>query len=173
MEKRDLYDINRKPTGETIFKGEKIPPNRYIIVVLSFIQNSKGDFLIQKRSKQKDGKFASTGGHVKTGETSIEGMISEIREEIGLNITPNELELIYSGREDTERVFFDIYYLKKDFDISDLTLQKEEVDFVEWDSVNKIEELISNNLFLENHVEEFYRMIDIFKKRGIDIEHSK
>lgn len=112
-------------------------------------------------------------GHAKTGETSIKGMISEIREEIGLDIDPSELELIYSGREDFERVFFDIYYLKKDFDISDLTLQKEEVDFVEWDSVSKIKELIANNLFLENHVEEFYRMIDIFKKRGVDIEHCK
>ena len=45
--------------------------------------------------------------------------------------------------------------------------------FVEWDSISRIEELIANNLFLENHVEEFYRMIDIFKKRGIDIEHCK
>lgn len=163
MERRDLYDINRKPTGETIFKGEKIPLNRYIIVVLSFIQNSKGEFLVQKRSKQKDGKFASTGGHAKTGENSIEAMISEIREELGLNVLPSELNLIYSGREDTERVFFDIYYLKKDFDIESLTLQKEEVDFVEWDSIEKINELIANNLFLENHVEEFYRMMDILK----------
>ena len=163
MERRDLYDINRKPTGETIFKGEKIPLNRYIIVVLSFIQNSKGEFLVQKRSKQKDGKFASTGGHAKTGENSIEAIISEIREELGLTVLPSELNLIYSGREDSERVFFDIYYLKKDFDIESLTLQKEEVDFVEWDSIEKINELIANNLFLKNHVEEFYRMMDILK----------
>lgn len=39
MEKRDLYDINRKLTGETIFKGEKIPENRYILVVMVFIEN--------------------------------------------------------------------------------------------------------------------------------------
>ena len=58
MEKRDLYDINRKLTGETIYKNEKIPANRYILVVLVFIQNSQGKFLIQKRSKQKDGKYA-------------------------------------------------------------------------------------------------------------------
>ena len=49
MEKRDLYDINRNLTGETIFKDEKTPKDRYILVVLVFIQNSKGDFLIQKR----------------------------------------------------------------------------------------------------------------------------
>lgn len=170
MEKRDLYDINRNLTGEFIYKGQTIPPNRYIVVVLSFIQNSKGEFLIQKRSLKKDGKYASTGGHPKSGESSIQGIITEIREEIGLNIEEKDLELIYSGREDSEQVFFDIYYLKKDFDINNLVLQKEEVDFVEWDSLDRIKQLINDGLFLKNHAEEVYRMIDIFKKKGINLE---
>ena len=49
MEKRDLYDINRKLTGETIYKNEKIPANRYILVVLVFIQNSQGKFVHQTK----------------------------------------------------------------------------------------------------------------------------
>ena len=53
IEKRDLYDINRKLTGKTIFKGEAIPDGKYITVVLVFIQNSEGKFLIQKRSPNK------------------------------------------------------------------------------------------------------------------------
>ena len=170
MEKRDLYDINRNLTGETIYKGEAIPPNRYIVVVLVFIQNSKGEFLIQKRSLRKDGKYASTGGHPKSGETSIQGMCTEIAEEIGLTVDEKDLELIYSGRQDEHRVFFDIYYLKRDIDIKDLVLQKEEVDFVEWDSISRIKQLIDDDLFLKNHAEEVYRMIDIFKERGIELE---
>ncbi len=67
MERRDLYDINRQLTGETIFKDEPIPDGRYIIVVHVFIQNSDDKFLIQKRSMAKDGKFATTGGHPKSG----------------------------------------------------------------------------------------------------------
>ena len=94
MEKRDLYDKNRKPTGETICKGENIPEGKYIVVILVMIQNSKGKFLIQKRSKQKGGKYAATGGHVKAGQTSIEGMMDEIQEELGLTVKPEELELI-------------------------------------------------------------------------------
>ena len=54
IEKRDLYDINRVLTGKTIFKGDSIPDNNYIVVVLVFIQNSDGKFLIQKRSKIKN-----------------------------------------------------------------------------------------------------------------------
>ena len=66
MEIRDLYDKDRNLTGETILKGEQIPENRYIIVMLIFIQNSEGKFLIQKRSKIKNGKYATTGGHPKS-----------------------------------------------------------------------------------------------------------
>ena len=98
MEKRDLYDKDRKLTGATIFKGKPVPKGKYIIVILVMIQNSKGEFLIQKRSKQKDGKYAATGGHVKSGQTSVEGMIDEIQEEIGLTVKPEELELLYSTR---------------------------------------------------------------------------
>ena len=170
MEKRDLYDKNKNLTGKTIYKGEPIPADRYIIVVLSFIQNSEGKFLIQKRSQEKDGQYGSTGGHPKTGETSLQGMITEIQEEIGLEVNENEIELIYAGRQDTERVFFDIYYLKKDFDINSLTLQKEEVEFVEWLTIPEIKQLISNGAFKINHAEEVYRLIEIFRKRGIELE---
>ena len=170
MEKRDLYDKNKNLTGKTIYKGDPIPENNYIIVVLSFMQNSEGKFLIQKRSPEKDGMYGSTGGHPKSGETSLQGMITEIQEEIGLTVHEDELELIYAGREDSERVFFDIYYLKKDIDINTLVLQKEEVDFVEWYSISEIKKLIENGVFKESHAEEVYRLIEIFRKRGIELE---
>ena len=63
-----------------------------------------------------------------------------------------------------------MYYLKKDFDIEDLTLQKEEVDSVEWNSIDKIKQLIGNGLFIESYARAFYRLIDIFKKRGVNLE---
>lgn len=170
MEIRDLYDINGNLTGETIKKGDPTPPNRYILVVLSFIQNSKGEFLIQKRSEQKNGKYGSTGGHPKSGESSDQGIITEIKEEIGLDILPEELDLIFAGREDSEQVFFNVYYIKRDFDIDSLTLQKDEVDFVEWMTLDKIKKLIDEGLFMSSHAEEVFRMIDIFKERGISLD---
>ena len=165
MEKRDLYDKNRMLIGETILKGDKIPKGRYIIVVLVMIQNSKGEFLIQKRSKQKGGRYAATGGHVKSGQTSVEGMIEEIQEEIGLMVKKEELECIYSQKFDDEQVFFDLYYMKKDINIADLTLQIEEVESVCWSTVEEIDELIKKDMFFINHAEEVYRTIDILKER--------
>ena len=152
MEKRDLYDSERNITGETILKGEKIPPNRYIIVVLVFIQNSEGKFLIQKRSKRKNGKYATTGGHPKSGESSIQGIITEVNEEIGLKLNSNDLKLYFSGRSDAERVFWDDYYVKMDVkDIKKLKLQEEEVGLVEWLSEDEIKQLMKEDKFFKNH----------------------
>ena len=169
-EKRDLYDINRNLTGETIFKGDPIPKGKYIVVVLVFMQNSKGEFLIQKRSLRKNGLYASTGGHPKLGESSIQGMCTEIKEELGLTVDEKDLELIYSGRQDEAQVFFDIYYMKKDFDIKDITVSKDEVELVEWDSIDRIKKLIDDGLFFPNHAEEVFRMLDIFKEKGTPLD---
>ena len=156
MEHRDLYDINRTLTGKTIFKGDSIPENNYIVVVQVFIQNSEGKFLIQKRNKEKNGKYATTGGHPKSGETSIQGIISEVKEEIGLNINPKDLKLYYSGRSDSQRVFWDDYYIKMDVpNIQHLPLQKEEVESVCWLSIDEIKALMKEDKFFKNHYEEF------------------
>lgn len=161
IEERDLYDINRNLTGNTVLKDEPIPENNYIVVVLVFIQNYDGKFLIQKRSKIKNGKYATTGGHPKSGENSIQGILSEVKEEIGLDLNPGDLQLYYSGRSDSERVFWDDYYIKMNVpDIQNLILQKEEVESVCLLSIDEIKSLMQEGKFFENHYEEFEILLD-------------
>jgi 8-oxo-dGTP pyrophosphatase MutT (NUDIX family) len=164
-ERRDLYDINRKLTGKTVAKGEPTPEGSYIIVVLVFIQNKDGKFLIQRRSrKYKDGKLATTGGHVKAGTTSVEGILEEIEEELGLTLEPEDLELYYTDREDSTRVFFDDYYARAEIDdLDSLKLQEDEVDEALWMSADEIMEAVEKGDFLSNHVEEFERLLDWLK----------
>ena len=160
MEKRDLYDEKRNLTGQTIFKGEEIPDGYYIVVVLVYIQNSDGKFLIQKRSERKNGKFATTGGHPKSGENSIEGIITEVKEEIGLELKKEDLQLYYGGRSDTEKVFWDDYYIKLDVEnIQKLKLQESEVESVHWFSKEEIYQLMNEGKFFKNHFEEFEKLV--------------
>ena len=160
-EKRDLYDANRNLTKKTVFKGEPIPKENYIVVVLVFIQNSEGKFLIQKRSKMKNGKYATTGGHPKSGESSIEGIITEVKEEIDVQLDKKDLELYYSGKSDEERVFWDDYYIKLDIpNIEKLKLQKSEVESVCWLSTNEIRKLEKEGKFFRNNIDEFDRLLD-------------
>ena len=166
MEKRDLYDENRNLTGRTVFKGEETPDNSYIIVVLVFIQNNDGRFLIQKRSKKKNGLYATTGGHPKSGENSIQGIISEVREEIGVKKKKKKLQLYYSGKSDSQKVFWDDYYIKMDIpSIENLTLQNEEVESVCWMTEAEIKEMMKNGKFFKNHYEEFEILLDWLNHR--------
>ena len=59
MEYLDLYDENRNLIGEKILRSRdmKIEDGKYIYIVIVFIQNSEGKFLIQKTSKEKESIF--------------------------------------------------------------------------------------------------------------------
>ena len=154
MEKRDLYDENKQKTGEIIKKGQPVPTGKYYITVVVWMQNSKGEFLIQRTVPEKHHMWATTGGHPKSGESSLEGIVSEIKEELDLNVNPNELKLFKTIK--TEDDFVDLYYLKHDFNIEEITVQEEEVEDVKWASMEEIEILIKKGQFLPPHIE-FYK----------------
>ena len=82
-ELRDLYDINSNKTNKTYRKGDLIPKGGYPMVVMVVIRNFDGKFLMQKRVESKGGDWGVTGGHPKSGETPIEGIITEVKEELG------------------------------------------------------------------------------------------
>ena len=149
MELRDLYDENKKLTGEKIYKGQDVPKGCYYITVVVFIQNSKNEFLLQKRVKKKDGKWATTGGHPVSGETRRQGIITEIKEELGIDILEKNIKLFKTIK--TEDDFVDIYYLKEDIDINKVRIQKEEVSAVKWATINDIEKMIEEGDFSESH----------------------
>ena len=162
MEKRDLYDENKKLTGETIYKGQEVPKGCYYITVVIFIQNNKSEFLLQKRVKKKDGKWATTGGHPVSGETSKQGIVTEIREELGVNVTEKNIILFTTLK--TEDDFVDLYYLKENIDIDKIKIQKEEVEEVKWATIDEIQNMIKNNIFSESHTEFFELCIEYLKK---------
>lgn len=172
MEKRDLYDKNGIYTNEIIKKGEKIPKNKFIKIVVIFIQNSKGEYLIQKRSEKfKDGKWGTTGGHLISGEDSLSAVLRETKEEIGINLTKEEVELTTVVK--TEKYFVHIYYAKKDINIQDLVLQEEEVDEVKWENYYNIKKLMREGKFLQTHMLALDRCIDSLETINAEYRENK
>lgn len=147
MEKRDLYNCKKELLNQTIHKDEAIPKDCYILIVVAIIQNKKGEFLIQKRSPQKDGTWALTGGHPKAGENSQLGMTMEIKEELGIDV--KDL-ILWKEMKDHNR-FCDLYYLQQEIDLNDVVLQKEEVSEVKWASASDIQKLYQAGKFKKGH----------------------
>ena len=149
MEYRDIYDKNKQLTGKIFEKSDGVPEGYFYLMVVCFMQNNKGQFLMQKRVPEKDGKWATTGGHPKAGENSLTGMITEIKEELGISVNPNELQLFKEAKG--KNSFCDLYYLKKDIDIKDITVQEDEVETVSWLTLDEINNLLKNGQFNKGH----------------------
>ncbi len=163
-EYRDLYDEKRRKTGKKMLKDGIHPKGLKHITVAVFIYNPKNKmWLIQKRSKDKGSKWGTTSGHPVSGQSSIEGMITEIKEEIGLDVKKEELELITTI--EGSKKFIDVYYLEKDIDIEKLKLQEEEVQDIKWMTRREIDALYKSNKFKKSHYKYFEKKLDVTKMK--------
>lgn len=152
MELLDLYDKELKITGKTIERGQHIPYGYMIPIVAVFIYNDQGQFLIQKVAASKGNYYASTAGHVQSGEIDFsKAMLRELQEEIGLTATKSELKLVKIRRYEYKFTF--LYLLKSNVSIDMLHLQQEEVESVRWMSIGEIESLCKQGLFNRTHYE--------------------
>ena len=160
MEYLDLYDINGNLTGESILREEdksNVPEGKYIKLVLIFIQNSDNKFLFQRTSISKKHVIATTGGHVQAGQTSKEAVINEVSEELGIDITNEDYKFV--GSKIFKLAITDIYYLKKDIDINNIVLQEEEVESVNWLSIDEINKLIEQDEVRKGNIEPFKEVL--------------
>ena len=131
MEYLDIYDENACKTGKTIIRGTPVRQGEYSMAVHLYIYNAKGEFLIQKRSKNKKslpGIWSVTCGAVVAGENSLQAGIREAEEELGLRLVPEQLQMV--SRIKRRRSFIDIYFVEEDFSIDRCVLQEEEVEDV-------------------------------------------
>lgn len=121
--------------------------------------NKKGEILIQKRSKDKKsyaGCWALCAGHVVGDESIKEAAVKEANEELGLNLTENDLLLLVDTTKndrDDNRCFATCFYKCIDKPLSYFKKQDEEVDELAWVTINEFEEMVKaekNCIFKNN-----------------------
>lgn len=155
-ELRDLYDKDGNKTNLTYYKGDSIPDGFYPIVVMVVIRNSNGEFLMQKRVPQKGGDWGVTGGHPKSGETPIEGLITEIKEEIGLDFSKEKFIMYDSGCDGVD--CYQMYYVNKDIDLKDIVIQEDELTEIRWFSIDELKKMVETHELNENQIACFVKV---------------
>ena len=152
MELLDVYDDNAKKTGKVVEResdDSHFEKGEHIAVAIIYIENTKGEFLIQKTSEKKGGHYSSTGGHVDHNEEPIDSIIREVKEELGLDVSKDEIiDLGYLLVDFPVRF---VFYLNKDIDVNDLTIQEEEVESVSFMTVEEIKEILDKGLMNKGH----------------------
>ena len=99
------------------------------------------------------------------GETSIQGIMRETREEIGLDLPEEAFSPVLTVHY--ENSFHDIYVVHHNVKIQDLTLQENEVQAVKWVSEREIEEMISNRTFIPVYREFIKLLFRMRNSKGI------
>jgi len=151
MEYFDVLDENGNKTGEVINRDVVHAKGLWHKSVHVWIiredkqaskQASKQEILLQKRAPNKKVYpnlwDISSAGHLAAGETPTGGAIREINEEIGINVLEKDLEFLFTSKESfvykdvINKEFDDVYLLKLDIDINDLTFKDGEVAEVKW-----------------------------------------
>ena len=153
MEYLDLYDRERKLTGETVIRGEPIPAGRYHIVIHVCIFNSRNEMLIQKRSSNKTlwaGLWDVTvGGAVQTGSNSWQTAQEELEEELGISLDFSQIRPSLTVHFPVG--FDDFYLIGLDIQLEDLRFQIDEVDEAIWADENRILSMLYDGSFLPYH----------------------
>ncbi len=122
----DIYDENRNLTGRTHRRGDALQPGDYHLVVHVWIQNSKGNFLLTKRTPNKHfpNMWEATGGSALVGDTSLDAALREVLEETGLSLDPGKGSCLLSYRREDN--FSDIWLFRQEFDLSEIVFQEGE-----------------------------------------------
>lgn len=160
MEYFDVLNKTRKDLNYTKIRGIKLEENEYNQGAELWLINN-GKLLITKRSLEKShpGEWETPGGCSQKGETSLDTIIREANEEIGISLTENDLELI--GTQLYKKQFVDIFLSKKLINEFDIKLQTSEV--VEFKFVSKDEfiSMIENNKMVKSVTARYFMVKDI------------
>ena len=162
MEYWDIYDKDGNFTGRKKGKYEKWDKDEYHLDTEVWVINSKKQILIQQRSEKCQllpGIWALTTGRVVSGETTRQGCIRELKEELGIEAKEEECNLVKSLLKNRLGMIWDIYFLRKDVELEDVTLQKEEVSRVKLVNTDEFRDMLKEGIMCE--YSEVYELLDI------------
>jgi len=145
----DICDEYGNPTGETVERSQAHRQDVCHRTAHVWVIRHRGgrlQILLQRRCHEKesfpDCFDTSSAGHIQAGDEPLESAIRELKEELGLTASPEELKFAGTFRNHYEREFYGkpfrdnevtfVYVLERDVEKADLRLQAEEVSDAAW-----------------------------------------
>lgn len=130
---------------------DDITNNDWLKGVSCFVINEKNEVLIEKRVGKglNPGKLDLCSGHIDNNEISMQAMIRELKEELGIELSESinikrvgsgSAPLNFGSEEKKKNFFIDFFCLKRN--CSNVTIQEEEVERVIWIPLEECFELI-------------------------------
>ncbi len=147
MENLNIFDEDGNKIGE-MERKEAHEKGFWHCAVTAFIVNDKNEILSEQVAKNghpwQERWDISCGGHVSAGDDELTTIIRELDEELGLKINKNEIQLIGQAKSivGSNKHHNKFFFIKKNINISDLKLQKEEISAVKWFPFEELKNLV-------------------------------
>ena len=170
MEFNDIYDKDRNLTGRTHRRGTPWRKGEYGLVVCVWVYDGNGKILLTRRAPEKSfaGTWENSGGAAMAGETSLQAITRELREETGICAKPEEFELLCTGRD--RNAHYDFYCLYRAAD-TEITLLAGETDAYQWVSLEQVHRMIDRGDICKIIAKQFLRQEAMLRDR--EIENNK
>ena len=170
----DIYDENRRKTGKIAERDVyKFKKGEYHIVVTGIIFNTKREILISKRARWKKygGLWECNSGSILAGETSLEGIIRELKEELGIEFSEKEAIYLKEAKRDKKVPDFkDLWIFERNIPIEKITFPDGEATEAKWVTIEQFMNMYDNNEIVPtiDFGEEEYKMaVEILKKKKL------
>ena len=167
-EKWDIYNEEKRQTGKKCFRDvRKLKSGEYHLVVTAIILNENNEILISKRAgyKKHPNMWECCGGSVKSGESSLEGMLREIKEELGIVFNKREAMYLKTIKSEENHDFKDLWVFKRNIKDNEITKPDGEVIDTKWVKIEEFNKMLNNNEFVPtiDFNEDLYNRVIILK----------
>lgn len=172
MEYIDIFDENNNPIGKVKAKKQAHEDGNFHRTAHVWIINDKYELLLQKRSASKKSHpncwDISGAGHIKTGESVIDGAIRELKEELGVETEEKDLEYIAtikSTKNPKNMEFQYVYLLRCNKTIEQYIFEDAEVSEVKYVFYKDLEKMVEEKTEgLLIHNEEYKRLFEYIRE---------
>ncbi len=156
----DVYDENRNKTGKIVERGKyQFQKGEYHLAIEALIINDEGKILISQRAafrKMYPLMWECNGGSALKGETSLEAILREMREELGIEFKPEEAVLL---KEYKGNVYFkDFWIFKSNVSVDDLTFPDGEAIAAKWVTIDEMMQMKENGEWIGSITKEDYEI---------------
>ena len=170
----DVLDENGNLTGKTKLRSEVHRDGDWHKAVHIWIINNNGDVLLQRRCPTKDSNpnmlDISSAGYLSAGDNSLDGAIRELKEELNLDVSKEDLTFIKTLKRSSKYTetfinneFDDLYILRTDKRIEDMKYQEDEISEIFYVPYKEFKNMVNNHQpDLLRHDDEFDILFEMF-----------
>jgi len=174
----DIFDENNNPTGEVKEKQQAHEDGNFHRTAHIWIINDKSELLLQKRSasKKTHPNFwdISAAGHIRVGESVIDGAIRELNEELGVRKSAEDftyIATIKSTKNPKNMEFGYVYLIKCNKKIEEYIFKDNEVSEVKYVYYEELEKMVQEKEEgLLIHDEEYERLFEYIRRNIARVE---